>query len=279
MLTTDGELFILPPTLRLRRVAIRPRRTRVYSGVIPARQGGTGVEFFGVRDYQTGDSPRRINWHATARHQQGIYSNEFEQERVVDVGIVLDGRRPTNVFGQRSIFEHSVLAAAALTDAFLNTGNRVGMLFYGKQSVWILPGYGKYQSERILHDLSRCREGDSMAFTSLFVPGHLFPPHSQLVLISPLATADFNFLAELRMRGYHLLVISPNPVLFEYEVLPRNTETLLAKRIVQMQRTVLIQRLRGLGVRVVDWDVSQPFEQVARRDLERHPAMARGVLP
>jgi uncharacterized repeat protein (TIGR01451 family) len=67
-LPTDGQLFILPPVLRLRRVAIQPRRTRIFSGTIPARQGGSGVEFFDVREYQQGDSPRWINWRATARH-------------------------------------------------------------------------------------------------------------------------------------------------------------------------------------------------------------------
>ena len=39
-----GEFLVLPEMTRLRRVAIRPRQTRVYSGTIPARQGGPGVE-------------------------------------------------------------------------------------------------------------------------------------------------------------------------------------------------------------------------------------------
>jgi uncharacterized repeat protein (TIGR01451 family) len=279
ILPTDGQLFILPPTLRLRRVSIQPRRTRVYSGTIPARQGGTGVEFFDIRDYLPGDSPRWINWRAAARHPEGLYSNQFEQERVVDVGIILDGRRATNEFGYRSIFEHSVLAAAALSDALINTGNRVGMLFYGKQVVWTLPGYGKLQSERILHDLSRLETGDSMAFTNIYVPRHLFPARSQLVLISPLATDDFHTLAELRLRGYHLLIISPNPVAFEAAALPKNETTQLARQIVQMQRLVLIRRLRGMGIQVMDWDVSVPFEQAAKRNLERRPMMTRGMQP
>ena len=49
-----GRLFILPPLMRISHIAIRPRRTRVYAGSIPARAGGSGTEFFGVRDYQAG---------------------------------------------------------------------------------------------------------------------------------------------------------------------------------------------------------------------------------
>ena len=174
-LTTDGQLFILPPVLRLRRVAIQPRRTRIYSGTIPARQGGAGVEFFDVRHYQPGDSPRWINWRATARHPQDVFSNEFEQERAADVGLILDGRRRTNDFGDRSIFEHSVLATAALADTFLNAGNRVGLLFYGRQITWTMPGYGKLQSERILHDLSLLEPGEFALLWRIICPPPFIP--------------------------------------------------------------------------------------------------------
>ena len=277
-LHTDGQLFILPPVLRLRRVAIQPRRTRIFSGTIPARQGGSGVEFFNVRDYQKGDSPRWINWRATARHPQNVYSNEFEQERSADVGLILDGRRRTNDFNNRSIFEHSVLATAALADAFLNAGDRVGLLFYGRQMVWTMPGYGKLQSERILHDLSRLEPGDSQNFNELFIPRHLFPSRSQLVLISPLLDEDYDVLAALRLRGYPLLVVSPDPVSFEANGLPRIRNYLLAMRIASLQRAALLRRLRGTGTRVVDWDTSQPFEKTAKRELERRSTLPRGDL-
>ena len=128
-----GQLFIFPPVTRLRHVAIRPRRTRVYAGTIPARVGGSGTEFFGVREYHPGDSPRAINWRASAHHAQDevLFANEFQQERVADVGIILDGRLRMNEFSHgHSLFEYSVQAAAALTDALLTQGNRVGMLVY-----------------------------------------------------------------------------------------------------------------------------------------------------
>ncbi len=274
---TEGQLFVLPPVLRLRRVDIRPRRTRVYSGTIPARQGGPGVEFFDVRAYQSGDSPRQINWRLTARHPEGLFADQYEQERVVDVGIILDGRLRTNDFGDRSIFEHSVLAAAALADAFLAVGNRVGMLFYGHHIHWTIPGYGKVQGERILHDLSRLDAAEAQVFQELYIPRRLFPAFSQLVVITPLTGDDFAPLVELRWRGYSVLVISPDPVAFELQGLAPSPAAELAGRIAHMQRQVLIRRLRGAGIHVVDWDVAQPFEQVARRALERRQIMLRGV--
>jgi uncharacterized protein (DUF58 family) len=278
VLPTHGQLFIVPPVLRLRRVSIRPRRTRIFSGTIPARQGGPGVEFFDVREYQIGDTSRAINWRLTARHEQDIFANQYEQERVVDVGIILDGRRRTTELGERSIFEHSVMATAALVDAFLSAGNRVGLLFYGKQIHWTMPGYGKVQGEKILHSLSCLEPGDSQAFTDLYIPSRLFPSKSQLVLVSPLHPDDFRALADLRSKGYALLVVSPDPVSFEASGLVPSEAVSLAQRIIRMRQQLFLDRLRGIGIQVVNWDVSQPFEHVARRELERRQIIQRGGL-
>ncbi len=265
--STEGQLFILPPILRLRHISIRPRRTRVYAGSIPARAGGAGVDFFGVREYRTGDSPRAINWHVTARHPQGLFANEYEQERVSDVGIVLDGRERTNHFGGgRSLFEHSVAAAAALADAFLNQGNRVGLLLYSNYLQWTLPGYGKLQRERILHALSQAHAGPSQVFSDLdHIPAKLFSTQSQIVVVSPLAADDLQVLIQLRARGYQVMVVSPDPVSFELQNLRAREEVALAARVVRLERELLLRRLQRAGIRTLDWNVLQPFDQAMRR--------------
>jgi len=289
------RLFILPPVLRLKYVAIRPRRTRVYSGLVPARVGGTGTDFFGVREYQAGDPPHWINWHATARHPEMLFSNEFEQERVTDIGIVLDGRQGANLYAGSSIFEYSTLAAAALADAFLSYGNRVGLLIYGRFLQWTLPGYGKVQRERILRALATAELGESEAFADLDnIPTRLFPAQSQVVLISPLLHSDSSLrregaddvevLIRLRARGYQVMVISPDPVAFELLSMradPHHKAGLpdieLAARIVQIERELTLRRLQRAGIQVVNWDTSKPFEQVVRSHLGRPLAYLRAT--
>ena len=279
MFDAPAQLFVLPPVLRLRNVLVRPRRTRVYAGTIPARVGGAGVDFFGVREYQPGDSPRRINWHVSARQNENLYSNEFEQERVADVGIVLDGRDRTNLFGGgRTIFEHSVQASAALATAFLSQGNRVGLLLYGQYLNWTLPGYGKLQRERILHTLASARHGGSDIFSNLaHLPTRLFPINSQIVFVSPLVNEDLNVLVQLRARGYQVLVVSPDPVLFEIAHLVRLAEVEQAARVVQLERGLLLDQLRRAGIQILNWDVSQPFDQAMRHSLGRPPQWLRAV--
>ena len=274
-----GRLFVLPPVTRIRQVAIRPRRTRVYAGTIPARAGGAGTDFFGVREYQPGDPPSAINWRTSARHIDKVYANEFQQERVADVGIVLDGRLRTNEFsGGHSLFEHSVQAAASLADALLMQGNRVGLLVYATFLRWTFPGYGKIQRERILHALANAKTGESQVFADLVhLPARLFPPESQIILVSPLSEDDMLPLVQLRAQGYEVMVVSPNPVQFELSFLPPHESNDLAGRVVRMERTLLLQRMRRAGIHVLDWDVTEPFDLFVKRRMGRTPFWLRAV--
>ncbi len=267
----EGQIFVLPHVPVLRRVAIRPRRTRVYAGSIPARQGGPGVEFFGVREYQPGDSLGRINWRVSARYLESMYSNEFEQERVADVWLVLDARQRSVVLAEgRSLFEHSVTAAAALAQALLADGNRVGLLVYGGFLDWTYPGYGKLQGERILRSLSRSRPGDSLIFDKLEnLPARFFPPHVQLILVSPLHSEDLGILLRLRARGHRLLALSPDPIQFESDALASQPDGPLGLRLARLERGLLLDGLRHAGVQVFSWDVSLPFDRAASLALGR----------
>lgn len=273
-----GRLFVLPALTRVRNIVIRPRRTRVYAGTIPARAGGTGTEFFGVREYQPGDPPHSINWRASARYSETLYANEYQQERVADVGIVLDGRVKSNEFGVgHSIFEYSVQAAASIADALLNQGNRVGLLLYASYLGWTFPGYGKLQRERILHALANAKTGESEVFSDIeYIPTQLFPPESQIVFVSPLMQDDLRPLIQLRARGYDVLIVSPNPVNFELSYLTAsNQDVHLAGRVLHMERLVLLQRLRRANIHVIDWDVKEPFDLVVKRRLGRTPVWLR----
>ena len=272
VVTARCQLIVMPIISAIKAVPIRPRRTRVYAGTIPARVGGAGVEFFGVRPYQMGDAARRINWRAVARHPESVFSNEFQQERVADVAVVLDGRERADLSTSgRSLFEYSIVAAGSVASALLLQGNRVGLLVYSRYLQWTLPGYGKIQRERILQALASADLGGSQIFEGLqYLPTRLFPPESQIVLVSPVLEDDLSTIIQLRARGYQVLVISPDPVGFELSGLPRRpskysrAEVQLAARIVRLERAASMGRLRRAGVQVIEWDVSRPFDQAMR---------------
>lgn len=266
------ELIFAPvwPTIHTP-LAIRPRHTRLFAGYIPARLSGSGVDFYGVRDYQPGDSPRHINWRAAARRPGLLFTNEFEQERIADVGLIVDARRRSVWRAQSEVlFNKGVQAAAALADAFLNAGNRVSLLVYGHFLEWTLPGYGRVQRERILQALAQASIGDSQVFDRLeHLPTRLFPPRSQLVLISPLLPDDAQHLPGLIARGYSLLVITPDAIRFEASRLPAEAAVALAARLAHLERALLLRRLRQSGVQLITWNIDQPFDQLMGERLSR----------
>ena len=276
---TTERLVIIPDILRLRHLSISPLRTRAYAGTVPARQGGSGVSFFGVRAYEPGDPLRWINWRMSARHPSDYYVNEFEPERIVDVGLILDIRQRNDVQVRgKPLLEHSIAATASLAAAFLNDGNRVGMLIYGRFLNWTFPGYGKIQRKRILEALTRVKPGDSQVFDQLdLLPTRYFPAKSQIVLVSPLSPDDTSMLVRLRAQGYQVLVISPDPVSFEARALGAQTDVALAARIARLERTLQLRYLRRAGVQVVDWRVDQPFDRVIHATLARTPQWHRAV--
>ena len=274
----EESLHYYPPAgdRRLRQIDIRPRRTHVYSGSVPVRAGGEGTDFYTVRRYQSGDPLRRINWKASARTRDALFTNDFEQERVADVGIIVDVRRASNLpYGGRSLLDYSVAAAASLAAHFLGGGNRVALLNYGGFLDYTLPGYGRVQQRKILYALARAQLGESAAFSGLAaLPTALFPTGSQIVFVSPLLEDDVRFLRRLRARDYQVLVISPNPIIYEQARLEARPDAALsaegialAARLMRVERALLLRQLLQSGVFALDWDIDEPFEEAAATQL------------
>jgi len=270
-LLATARLSVEPEGEILRSFDLRPPQTRGFAGPVPARQGGRGTDFFGVREYQPGDSLRHVNWKASNRAMRAIYTNIFEQQRIADVGIILDAREQVDLrnpdFGD--LFEYSVRAAAAMTEPILHAGNRLGLLVYGPGMESVFPGYGKVQQRRILRALARAGAGHNYALESLaHIPTRFFPSGSQIILISPLAPEDPPLVAYLATLGYGVLVISPNPLI--YENITRSEVPLpndLAWRLATAERRFHFQRMQRAGVQVVDWDVRQPLAPLLRTRL------------
>jgi uncharacterized protein (DUF58 family) len=256
-ISCPGRLFVLPATERIQKVKISPRRTRVYAGVIRSGESGVGVEFFGTRAYVPGDPVRHLNWKAGARWDL-LITNLFEQERAADVGIILDARRNAEVRNEKeSLFEHSARAAASLAEYFLAEGNRVGLLVYGRFIHWTSPGYGKRQKAKISRSLAQAELGDHLVFKEFkYLPTHLFPSGSQIVVISPLLSEDVYPLRHLRAVGYRVLIVSPDAISFETDAVPADECAALAERIARLEREITLARLRRGGITAVNWDVT-----------------------
>ncbi len=272
------ESLVVPRMERLGDLVIRPRSTRAFAGYIPARVAGSGVDFFGVREYRPGDPQRHLNWHANARHPDTLFTNEFEQERVADIGLIIDARqRAITRVNDTKLLEYEITAANAFAESFLSAGNRVSLLIYGNFLDWTLPGYGRIQKQRIIRKLSTVNVGTSEVFSRLdYLPTRLFPAKSQLVIFSPLLPDDAKSLRRMRARGYSVLVISPDPVAYEHQTLPPSESADLAARMARIERALLLRQLQQAGIQVINWDVRRSLKELVRVKLSR-PMPAGGL--
>ena len=128
------------------------------------KQRGLGREFESLREYREGDDMRDVYWPATARRHQ-LTTRSFESERsqmvwiVVDAGRllrarVLDPARPVAL----SKLDYAVNAALSLAQVASQTGDRVGLMAYGRaiqQSVG--SGRGSLQIRSFVDSLAQVR--------------------------------------------------------------------------------------------------------------------------
>jgi uncharacterized protein (DUF58 family) len=265
-LPAAGDVLVYPEVTSLKPIPIRPPQTKGFSGPISSRKSGTGMDFFGVRQYHLGDSLRHVNWKKSVRHTTALFTNEYEQERIADVGLILDARPHSDIsFQGQRLFEYSVRATASLAEMFLNEGHCLSLLVYSTAILRVFPGYGKVQRERILRALASAETGINYAMEHLrYFPARLLPPRGQLVYISPLVASDLEPLLRFRVQGYHLLVVSPDPLYFEQqgESDESQPDYQLAVRFAKIERDLLRRNLNRAGIQVVDWKADQPLSTV-----------------
>ena len=121
-----------------------------------ARKRGIGTEFSELREYNTGDDPRSIDWKATARRNRPLI-RLLEPEQEQTVIILLDrGRLMTaNIQGYQR-FDFGLNATLSLALTATQRGDRVGVGVFDRYlTTWIPPQQGQNHFSRILDRVSR----------------------------------------------------------------------------------------------------------------------------
>lgn len=131
------------------------------------RQRGQGKEFESLREYREGDEYRDICWTASARRGK-LVTRVHQTERSQPVWIVLDSGRLMRARTEGySKLDHSVDAALALSQLAMYSGDRVGLLGYGRKiNQRVAPGRGAAHLRNLLEQLAVARaevpEGDHL---------------------------------------------------------------------------------------------------------------------
>src|SRR5215472_12377290 len=223
------------------------------------RRRGVGREFESLREYQQGDEFRNICWTATARRGKHV-TKLYQVERSQAVWLVMDaGRLLRARVGKLTKLDLAVNAALSLAQLALYSGDRVGVLVYGRNiQQRVSLGRGLPHLRAILESLAEAREeaaeADHLRAAAMLL--QLQRQRSLIIWITDLA--DTSMTPEViesasQILGKHLLLFTViaqtdlQSLASRYpETVDQMFETAAAQEIVQ-RREALLTRVREKG--------------------------------
>jgi uncharacterized protein (DUF58 family) len=222
-----------------------------------------------------GDRVRRVNWRATARRREP-WVNETHPERNTDVVIFLDTFAEARL-GASGTLDLAVQAAGSLAAHYIREKDRVGLVAFGGILNWLTVSSGVVQLYRVLDSLLDAEIFLSYAWKNIDVlPPRTLPPHALVLALTPLLDQrSVRALADLRARGFDLVVIEISPAPF---VEARRGELdELGHRLWLLRREALRASYLRLGVPVVEWRKGAELQAVLEevRTFRRHARVAR----
>jgi uncharacterized protein (DUF58 family) len=129
-----GSIAILPTSSPpQRQSSLTHRALRDELGIRPRPARGQGTEFESLREYVSGDDPRHVDWHASARRGRLIV-RQHQTERHHTVMIAIDtGRLMAGQIDATSKLDYAIDCAIALARASKEYGDRVGFIAFDRE--------------------------------------------------------------------------------------------------------------------------------------------------
>lgn len=141
--------------IKLLEIKTRSLTKQMNSGEYHSAFKGRGMTFSEVREYQTGDEIRTIDWNVTARFNEP-FVKVFEEERELNVLLVIDvsSSQDYGIHG-KSKKELALELAAVLSFSAIANNDKIGSMFYSdKMEKYIAPKKGRKHALVILRELS-----------------------------------------------------------------------------------------------------------------------------
>jgi uncharacterized protein (DUF58 family) len=258
--TRSTETLKALPRERTIRSVVSPRSLRAIAGAHLSRQRGDGIEFADTRMFVAGDRARDVNWRVSARREE-LWVDDRRPERSGEVVIFLDTFAAVGDSRDNTL-RRSVEVAAAIADRHIAANDRVGLVDLGGVLRWVRPGGGTVQLYRIVETLIETEAFASSGDKSVDVlPTRALPRRCMVIGVSPLVDErGVLALSTLRSRGFDVAVIEVSPRPFVSPPDGRREE--LAHRLWAMERRMVRNNLRRMGVAVAEWSDSEPLDPV-----------------
>ena len=141
---------------KVRKIEIKSKglSNHIFAGEYHTAFKGTGMAFSEVREYQSGDDIRSIDWNVTARYNNP-YVKIFEEEREMTVMLLIDVSASGD-FGTNKQYKKDLATeiAAVLAFSAIKNNDKVGVIFFSDRiEKFIIPKKGKSHILRIIREI------------------------------------------------------------------------------------------------------------------------------
>ncbi len=191
-------------------------------GIHKTKLKGTGMDFWGIRDYYPEDAFRHIDWKAFSRTNK-LQIREFETEKNVRVMVMLDTSQSMEQGLIRNTkLEFSIRAVVLLTHMANDRKDLVGVATYdSKVNTFIPPGQGSSHLNRILENLAYVMPRGPANLTNA-IQNLIMRTRSRglLLIISDLEGSVKDILGGIRKAsaaGFDVIIVSPFGPFFEIQ--------------------------------------------------------------
>lgn len=251
------------------------------AGRLDSATSGSGIEFHSTREYHPSDAVSDIDWRRFARTGE-LSVIEYDDPRAAAVHIVVDRRDRTTDDGvaTTTIREMSLYAAGHVIRALADEGHKVGLTNIGGDGETRYPSKGRDQYRWMRRSVTdgggtatatdggaapedgqstgadgaeAGRSWDSESADELVSQT---ASHTQFIVVTGLYDESLDgFVSRLAAHDRSVIVISPRTLD------PGTAGTRLAR----VRRSLLVDRLRRRGVRVLDWQTDEPLQLAIER--------------
>jgi uncharacterized protein (DUF58 family) len=277
----EAPVKVYPNVLDVRKYDLLARKGLLFElGLRAARVFGVGTEFERLREYNTDDEFRRINWKATARRGKPIAA-EYETERSQYIMSVIDsGRLMRPPIGDLAKLDYVINTALLLAYVATLKGDHVGLLTFADEvRTYLAPRRGKGQFYRMLEALYNVQFEPVEADYAQAL-GYLGVKHkrrSLVVVFTDLVTLDaarplIAQMARLAQRHLPLCVVISDPNIIRLAAQPpRESDAVYQRAVAEMlldERKVVLDTLNRSGVLTLDVPADKLTVSVINKYLE-----------
>lgn len=260
--------FAVHPLARKLSTLPLPWKLPGLTGAHTSHRVGDGFELHDVHPFAPGDRLRRIDWRVSARRGYDprtqrldtLYTRRTFATADAAVMVVIDSRDDVGPdvtawaggldarMDVTTSLDLAREAAASISRAYLDAGDRVGLDDLGRRRRPIGPAGGRHHWERIMQRLVRVApEGWPEARQR----APQFTANALVVLCSTFLDDEAARIArDWRMQGHRVIAVSTLPPLVTDFATPVQ---LTALRLVMLERRQRLRALRRTGVELVDW--------------------------